>query len=328
MKEWSLIKNSAPGEDDVRIGYIRNADEHTRLLIARKLKRLIETPSENWDTSIKTGLVVPIFKKGDRRQPQNYRGVCLLAMASRILARILATRLREWTESIKILGEAQQGFRTGRSTTDAAQIFVRIHEEMERTFSNRKRRGEPNLPRGDDPVAILLDLKKAYPRVNRPCLWSILRRLGALREGCATSPVLFNIFHAVTIQHAAKKRTEANPETGIKWQWRPGNALPPHDLHRAVDSTVVQNFLIEHSLFADDTTFLGTRKEIDAGVKTAKSAMEQMEERCNDENEERMELGKEGGTIRMLGSYADRRHEGAIEKAQPHMVVSEETAAR
>ena len=179
MKEWSLIKNSAPGEDDVRIGYIRNANEHTRLLIARKIKRLIETPPENWDASIKTGFILPIFKKGDRKQPENYREVCLLAMASRILARILATRLRVWTESIKILGEAQQGFRTGRSTTDAAQIFVRIHEEMERTFSNRKRRGESALPRGYDPVAILLDQKKLTPESTVNGMWSILRRLGA-----------------------------------------------------------------------------------------------------------------------------------------------------
>ena len=35
---------------------------------------------------VKVGLVVPLFKKGQRDDLNNYRRVCLLSMASRILA--------------------------------------------------------------------------------------------------------------------------------------------------------------------------------------------------------------------------------------------------
>ena len=92
---------------------------------------------------------------------------------SRILARILATRLRNWAEATGALDENQAGFRQGRSAADATQIFVRIQEDvkvvrnMEEISNERKERKE---------MAILLDLKKAYPRVSRPILWAILEK--------------------------------------------------------------------------------------------------------------------------------------------------------
>ena len=39
------------------------------------------------------GLVIPLHKKGNRNVEHNYRRVCLLAMGSMILVRILASRL-------------------------------------------------------------------------------------------------------------------------------------------------------------------------------------------------------------------------------------------
>ena len=43
-----------------------------------------------------------------------FRGVCLLPIMSRILARILVTRLRNWAEATGALDENQAGFRQGR----------------------------------------------------------------------------------------------------------------------------------------------------------------------------------------------------------------------
>ena len=98
---------------------------------------MYESPSTDWEDCIEVGLVVPLFKKGEWTNINNYRGVCLLTMGSRILAKVLANRLRDWIEKIGVLEENQQGFRRGRSTADAAQIFIRRNKEMDNIKRNR-----------------------------------------------------------------------------------------------------------------------------------------------------------------------------------------------
>merc|ERR1712122_413337 len=70
-----------------------------------------------------------------------------------------------------LMDDNQQGFRENRSTADAAQMFIRIHEEASAVV-------DETCKKDDDPVATLLDITKAYPRINKPCLWTILRKAG------------------------------------------------------------------------------------------------------------------------------------------------------
>ena len=108
-----------------------------------------------WPKQLKVGLAIPLHKKGDRKNPNNYRGVCLLPIQSRILARISATRLRNWAEDIGALGENQVGFRQARSTADATQIFVRLQKEAELLqLSDPDYKNDSNKSRAQ---AILLD---------------------------------------------------------------------------------------------------------------------------------------------------------------------------
>ena len=78
----------------------------------------------------KVGITIPLQKKGDKKDMNNFRGICLLPIMSRILIRILATRLRNRAETTGALDENQAGSRGGRSTADATQIFVRIQEDV------------------------------------------------------------------------------------------------------------------------------------------------------------------------------------------------------
>ena len=160
------IKDGAPGIDGVSIKMIKFADEMCKERIIQLIKDMFESPPTDWEDCIKVGLVVPLFKKGERNNINNYRGVYLLTMGSRILAKVLANRLRDWTEKIGVLEENQQGFRRERSTADAAQIFIRINEEMDNIKRNRVSLGRDRQEM-DDPVAVLTDITKAYPRVNR-----------------------------------------------------------------------------------------------------------------------------------------------------------------
>ena len=118
--------------------------------------------------------MVPIDKrKGKIKDTNNHHGVCLLAMGSRILARVLASRLRWWAEHMQLTDDNQCGFCPGRSTADATQILIRMEEDVE---DLRRQRRERDCSK--DPAAIQLDFRKAYPRVSKPALWDVLERCG------------------------------------------------------------------------------------------------------------------------------------------------------
>ena len=70
--------------------------------------------------------------------------------------------------------------RQARSTADATQIFLRLQEDVELLqFADPEYKNDSNTSRAQ---AILLDLKKAYPRVDRPTFWEILSKYGLLRS--------------------------------------------------------------------------------------------------------------------------------------------------
>lgn len=349
LNEMKKVKDSAPGEDGVRMRYISCACPEVRAEVVRTVQFMFENRAERWEESVKAGQVVPIFKKGDRNNRNNYRGVCLLAMASRIIARVLASRVRWWAERMNLLDDTQAGFRQGRSTADATQVMVRIQEDVVDYGKRRDREAAGGAERDEVKAAArLLDLRKAYPRVSRPALWGILRRYGlagplmdtlmdmhetatyrvkgkegsseswnpqrGLREGCPTSPVLFNVFHQAVMRQGEEARrheaAEAGMETGLEWHWLPGGGFPGQKLWEKYNSEA-QSMRISSLLFADDTTMVGTEEELRGGVAAVKRVMGEFEEKNNEDKEEEHMFGKEecDGT-RMLGCWMGPKEDG------------------
>jgi hypothetical protein len=64
----------------------------------------------------KESIIVPIYKKGDKIDCNNYRGISLLKAAYKILSNILLARLTPYVN--EIVGDHQCGFRRNRSTMD------------------------------------------------------------------------------------------------------------------------------------------------------------------------------------------------------------------
>ena len=73
------------------------------------------------------------------------------------------------------IDDTQCGFRAGRSTADASQVLIGVNEEVQRVIGVVS--GRQNTDR-DHPVAVLMDITKAYPRVNSNIVWHVLRKLG------------------------------------------------------------------------------------------------------------------------------------------------------
>lgn len=67
------------------------------------------------------GIIKPIYKnKGDPTLPENYRPITLLSCLGKLFTSILCERLNTsiCSESVKLITEAQTGFRKGYSTVD------------------------------------------------------------------------------------------------------------------------------------------------------------------------------------------------------------------
>ena len=64
------------------------------------------------------GLIVNIFKKGDREDPANYRGITLLSVVGKVFCKILNNRLVQCLDNKGALHEGQAGFRINRSCMD------------------------------------------------------------------------------------------------------------------------------------------------------------------------------------------------------------------
>ena len=68
------------------------------------------------------GYVIPLHKKGNANEVENYRGITLLSSLGKLFTRVINNRLNEWAENYSFLIEAQAGFRIHMSTVD--NIFV------------------------------------------------------------------------------------------------------------------------------------------------------------------------------------------------------------
>ena len=68
---------------------------------------------------MKVAKVIPIFKKDDDQDCNNYRPISLLPNISKLIEKLIKTRLTKFLEDNKCLFSRQFGFRNKHSTTHA-----------------------------------------------------------------------------------------------------------------------------------------------------------------------------------------------------------------
>jgi hypothetical protein len=117
----SLKNNKSPGEDLIVNEFIK-CTVNSMCPVYRKLFNAVLHSGvipEIWTR----GMIVPIFKKkGDPKDPSNYRGITLLSCIGKVFTSLISMRLNSFVENFELLGEEQAGFRKKHSTVD--HLFV------------------------------------------------------------------------------------------------------------------------------------------------------------------------------------------------------------
>ena len=110
------------------------------------------------------GFIVPIFKKGDIENVENYRGITLLSVVGKLFTSILNNRLNDWVENYNVYIEAQADFRKGMGTTD--NIFI-LHGLISHCINNNEKL-----------FAAFVDFQKAFDYIVHDILWFKLVEIG------------------------------------------------------------------------------------------------------------------------------------------------------
>ena len=157
-----LSQHKATGPDEISTKFLKEMAAPVTpalTLIFQASLNQGQTP-EDW----KLANVSPIFKKGDKSKPANYRPVSLTSVCCKVIEHIIHSHLMKFFEDQNILTDYQHGFRKKRSCE--SQLITTIQD----------------LASGIDSStqidAILLDFSKAFDKVSHERLAAKLHHYG------------------------------------------------------------------------------------------------------------------------------------------------------
>lgn len=108
--------------------------------------------------------VTPIFKKGEKNRPGNYRPISLTSVACKVLEHIVCSAVMSHLESNNILSDAQHGFRKRRSCE--SQLILAV-QDLAKGIDEKQQHD-----------VILLDFCKAFDKVPHARLLYKLQHYG------------------------------------------------------------------------------------------------------------------------------------------------------
>lgn len=150
----SLKNKTSVGYDNISTNVIKYVNE----IISPHLSHIINLCIVNgtFPAKLKTTIIKPIYKKGDKNSVHNYRPIALIPIISKIFENVIYNSVYNYLDKYNILVEQQKGFRKGKSINLAIYDFL---ADIIRCVDSRV------------PVsAIYMDMTKAFDYVNHKIL--------------------------------------------------------------------------------------------------------------------------------------------------------------
>ena len=158
----SLKNNKAAGPDGIIGEFYKHSGENLIPFLLKFFNHIFDHGHfpDSWCLAI----IQPLHKKGDINIADNYRGISLLDICSKLYTSILNKRIQIWIENNSIIGEEQAGFRREHSTID--HIFTLMATVQKQLVRHRKL------------YVAFIDFRKAFDCISREKLWSVLHKIG------------------------------------------------------------------------------------------------------------------------------------------------------
>ncbi len=158
--------SKATGPDGVPGRLLKEVAGEIAPVLASLFQQALDTSQNPLDW--KKANVMPVFKKGNRAKPENYRPVSLTAICSKLLEHIVVSNILDHLDAHDILVDNQHGFRSKRSCE--TQLLITCQD-----LAN-------NLNSHIQTDAIVLDFAKAFDKVPHQRLNLKLQHYGI--RGC------------------------------------------------------------------------------------------------------------------------------------------------
>ena len=155
-----LNSNKSAGPDGFYPRVIKETEEETAPHFCNIFRTSLEQRKAVRDWKLQN--ISPLFKKGSKDDPGNYRPISLTSVPGKMLESIIADDMMSHLEHNKLILDSQHGFRSGRSClTNLVDFF----HDMFRIYDKSRA------------VDILyLDFRKAFDKVPHKRLMAKVRR--------------------------------------------------------------------------------------------------------------------------------------------------------
>ena len=170
---FKIIQNidisKAAGIDNLSGKFLKDGAE----ILAKPLSEIcnLSITSRTFPNACKVAKLKPIFKKGKKTDPSNYRPISLLPLISKVLERVIHDQTNAFLKGNNLLYNYQSGFRTNHSTNLCLSFLT---DKILKGFDEGLLTG-----------MILIDLQKAFDTINHEILFKKLKAMG-FSEGCIT----------------------------------------------------------------------------------------------------------------------------------------------